>query len=214
MEDLELASSVAKEGSVFRQVPMRTDIQIDPSGEAKPVQQKAHSVTIIARKRYLSIFRKIDTINEASRKLYGKDIIIVNILTNATYEQKEIHAIFSAAFPGCETIKKGVFYNNKRKQDPNKPSYPLPKHLQMQEDFDNVFEKIGALKVLTFLLDDSRTNCLGATKQGFQFLHFPINPMGRRPLQSYTNGEGKLFFEGIETLIHELAKHHEIDISS
>ncbi|MES2122744.1 MAG: hypothetical protein V4492_08225 [Chlamydiota bacterium] len=200
-----------KEGSVFRDVVLMCKLSKNEDGEMECTTQNADSVRFLARKRYLKLFLKIDLINAVAMQKLGREIIIVNVLTNATYHAPEIRALFLAAYPNCHTIQKGLFHNSTRAIDPQ-TELPIKKGIQMERDHVELFSKLGVSKEWTGLLDDSIVNCRDAEKCGFQASHIPSQPRGRAMLQSYTKGGGESYFRKIEQVIANAAKQHQIEV--
>ncbi len=201
-----------KEGSVFRDPILMSAIYKNDKGQVERYVQAASSVRFLARKRYKKIFMKIDLINAVAMEKLGRELIIVNVLTNATYFAPEIRALFLAAYPGCQVIQKGLFHNNTRAIDPE-TGQPIKKGVQMDLDHVMLFSKLGASKKRTALVDDSSTNCSDAKKYGFQSFHIPSQPMGRAMLQTYTEGGGESYFKQLEKAIAKVAKQHQIEVT-
>ncbi|MES2122795.1 MAG: hypothetical protein V4492_08490 [Chlamydiota bacterium] len=199
------------EGSNFSNVALCTTLYLYPDNTYATSSTSADSVRFIARKRYLNLFTKIDAINAVALEKFQRPLIVVNILTNAGYDEHNIKALFAPAFPKCKTIYRGMFQNRYRDIDPVKNVY-LSKGAQMAHNHTRFFEKIGTQMLDTCLLDDSLSNITDVENHGFRALHIPSNPYGRHREQSYAFGGGEHFFSTLEETVNSVATRHGFDV--
>ncbi len=189
----------AREGSNFKNVKLiSTEYSLT-----------AESVRFIGRVRYMQLFMKIDRINQAASEKLQRPLIVINILTNAAYDEDDVKALLASAFPNCKTIREGIYQNRYRDIDRSTGDYTT-KGTQIEHNHRHLFGKLGVEMLDTCLLDDALVNIADVEKHGFRALHIPSNPHHRNKEQSYVFGGGDHYFSTLEDTVDFVAAKHGI----
>lgn len=115
------------------------------------VEARAFEVRAFSQQKFNEIFDEIHEVN----KFFGQKIIEVNILTNASYTEKELTSVLKTFY---KNINVSHFANNPRKIEP-KGEYMEHHRLASRSPIS---------KDRTYIIDDGEDNCNNAEKHGFK----------------------------------------------